>query len=53
MDIYIFWRVWSLESSQYFISTCIFAMYPSTEKMTNPATKLVTQLMVLRGDVTM
>ena len=34
---------------------CIFAMYPSTLKMTKPATKLVIQLIVLsrnRGDKT-
>ena len=52
MDFYIFflsgdWRVLNYLT----VNTCIFAMYPSTEKMTNPATKLVTQLMVLRGEV--
>ena len=30
-----------------FTYTCIFAMYPNTLNMTKPATKLVTQLMVL------
>ena len=30
-----------------FTYTCIFAMYPNTLNMTKPATKLVTQLIVL------
>ena len=33
--------------SFYLLFTCILAMYPNTLKMTKPATKLVTQLMVL------
>ena len=40
--------MWTFTFSFYYLlSTCILAMYPNTEKMTNPATKLVTQLMVL------